>query len=140
MAGYASLNPPYRFIIRKELSLEVVNRKNAAPFTTKDKSEIRDILSPRNSSIRNQSLAEARVLPGMSTEDHIHPKAEEIYYILKGKGRIRIEGEERDIRPGDAIALQPGKRHKIWNTGTTDLIFLCCCAPAYTHEDTVITE
>ena len=120
--------------------MEVVNRKDAAPFITKDKSEIRDILSPRNSSIRNQSLAEARVLPGKSTEEHIHPKTEEIYYVLKGKGRIRIDGEERDIRLGNAIALQPGKCHEIWNMGTTDLIFLRCCAPAYTYEDTVITE
>jgi mannose-6-phosphate isomerase-like protein (cupin superfamily) len=120
--------------------LEIVNRKDAAPFITKDASEIREVLAPRNSSIRNQSLAEARVLPGKSTEEHIHPVAEEIYYVLKGKGRIRIEGEVHDIRPGDGIALPPGKRHKIWNTGTSDLVFLCCCAPAYTHEDTVITE
>jgi mannose-6-phosphate isomerase-like protein (cupin superfamily) len=127
-------------IIRKELSLEIVNRKDAAPFITKDASEVREILAPRNSSIRNQSLAEARVLPGKSTEEHIHPRTEEIYYVLKGKGKIRIEGEMRDIRQGDAIALQPGKCHKIWNTGKSDLVFLCCCAPAYTHEDTVITE
>ena len=120
--------------------MEVVNRKDAAPFITKDKSEIREILSPRNSSIRNQSLAQARVLPGKSTEEHIHPKAEEIYYILKGKGKIRIEDEEREIRPGDGIAILPGKRHKIWNTGVSDLVFLCCCAPAYMHEDAVITE
>ena len=120
--------------------MEIINRNDAAPFITKDKSEIRDILSPRNSSIRNQSLAEARVLPGMSTEEHIHPKTEEIYYVLKGKGRIRIDGEERDVKSGDAITLKPGARHKIWNTGKSDLVFLCCCAPAYTHEDTVITE
>ena len=44
------------------------------------------------------------------------------------------------MKSGDAIALKPGTRHKIWNTGKSDLVFLCCCAPAYTHEDTVITE
>ena len=120
--------------------MEVVNRKDAAPFITKDTSEIREILAPRNSSIRNQSLAESRVLPGKSTEEHIHPNTEEIYYVLKGKGKISVEGEVRDIRPGDGIALLPGKRHKLWNTGKSDLVFLCCCAPAYTHEDTVITE
>ena len=120
--------------------MKIINRKDAAPFVTKDTSEIREILAPRNSSIRNQSLAEARVLPGKSTEEHIHPRAEEIYYVLKGKGKISIEGEVRDIRAGDGIALLPGKRHKVWNTGTSDLVFLCCCSPAYTHEDTVITE
>jgi mannose-6-phosphate isomerase-like protein (cupin superfamily) len=120
--------------------LEIVNLKDATPFITKDSSEIREILAPRNSSIKNQSLAEARVLPGKSTEEHIHPKTEEIYYILNGKGRIRIDGEERDVIPGDGIAITPGMRHKVWNTGDVDLVFLCCCVPAYTHEDTIITE
>ena len=79
-------------------------------------------------------------LPEKSTEEHIHPRTEEIYYVLKGKGRISIEGEERNMKAGDGIAIMPGKRHKVWNTGKTDLVFLCCCAPAYTHEDTIITE
>ena len=35
----------------------------------------------------------SRVLPGKSTEEHIHPRTEEIYYVLKGKGKVRIEGE-----------------------------------------------
>lgn len=120
--------------------MEIINRKGAPPFITKDASEIREILAPRNSSIKRQSLAEARVLPGKSTEEHIHTKTEEIYYVLKGKGRIRIDGEERDIRPGDGIAIIPRMRHKVWNTGKSDLVFLCCCVPAYTHEDTIITE
>ena len=41
---------------------------------------------------------------------------------------------------GDAVAILPGQRHKLWNTGSEVLRLLCCCAPAYEHEDTVITE
>ena len=44
------------------------------------------------------------------------------------------------LKPGDAIAIPPGKRHKIWNTGRETLKLLCCCAPPYEHNDTVITE
>jgi mannose-6-phosphate isomerase-like protein (cupin superfamily) len=36
--------------------------------------------------------------------------------------------------------IAPGLRHKLWNTGSGPLRLLCCCAPAYTHEDTVLTE
>ena len=43
------------------------------------------------------------------------------------------------VKPGDAIAIPPGQRHKLWNTGTDTLTLLCCCAPAYEHDDTVIT-
>ena len=120
--------------------MDVINLADAAPFTTKDGSEIRELLAHRNSVIRNQSLAEARLPPGTSTAAHYHPLAEEIYYLLEGRGSLQIEDERREVGPGDAIAIPPGKRHQIKNTGTQALRFLCCCAPAYEHEDTVIVE
>jgi mannose-6-phosphate isomerase-like protein (cupin superfamily) len=120
--------------------VEVINRNQVEPFITKDSSEIREILAAMNSSIMNQSLAEATLAPGMGTEEHFHPKAEEIYYVLDGRGRIQIEDEVREVESGDGIAILPGKRHMIWNIGGSDLVFLCCCSPAYSHDDTVIVD
>ncbi len=120
--------------------MDVVNLSDAPPFTTKDGSEIRELLAHRNSAIRNQSLAEARLPVGGSTQEHYHPLAEEIYFITHGTGRMRIEDELREVKPGDAIAIPPGLKHKLWNTGAEPLRLLCCCAPAYEHTDTVITE
>lgn len=109
-------------------------------FTTVDGSQIRELLAYRNSCIKNQSLAEATVPVGGSTAEHYHPKAEEIYYILRGQGRMKIADGQSEVTPGDAIAIPPGERHKIWNTGTEPLVFLCCCAPCYEHSDTVLLE
>ena len=120
--------------------MEINSLSKAPAFTTKDGSEIRELLSHRNSSIRNQSLAEARLPVGGATQEHYHPQAEEIYYLTHGTGRMRIEGELRDVGPGDAIAIRPGQRHKLWNTGSEPVRLLCCCAPAYEHTDTIITE
>ena len=120
--------------------MDIKKLNEVAPFITKDGSEIRELLAHRNSVIRNQSLAEARLPAGASTQEHFHPKAEEIYYITHGAGKIRIEGEMREVRAGDAIAIRPGQKHKLWNTGIETLRLLCCCAPAYEHDDTVITE
>jgi mannose-6-phosphate isomerase-like protein (cupin superfamily) len=120
--------------------MDVTNLRSVPSFITKDGSEIRELLAHRNSVIRNQSLAEARVTPGASTQEHYHRVTEEIYHITHGIGRIRIDGESRQVQPGDTIAIPPGARHKLWNTGTEVLRLLCCCAPAYEHEDTVITE
>ena len=120
--------------------MNVKNLNEVPAFITKDGSEIRELLAHRNSAIRNQSLAEARVPVGGSTQEHVHPRAEEIYYITHGMGRMRIEGEEREVSPGDAIAILPGQHHKLWNTGDETLRLLCCCAPAYEHDDTVIVE
>ena len=120
--------------------MDVKNLNDAPPFVTKDGSEIREMLAHRNSVIRNQSLAEARLPAGASTQEHFHPKAEEIYYITHGAGTIRVGGETREVKSGDAIAIPPGTKHKLWNTGVETLRMLCCCAPAYEHSDTILTE
>ena len=120
--------------------MDVKNLNEVPAFITKDGSEIRELLAHRNSTIRNQSLAEARLPAATSTQEHFHPRAEEIYFITHGTGKIRIENETRDVKVGDAIAIPPGQKHKLWNTGTETLRLLCCCAPAYEHTDTVITE
>ena len=120
--------------------MDIKNLEQVPPFITKDGSEIRELLAHRNSLIRNQSLAEARLAPGGSTQEHYHLKSEEIYYITHGRGRMRIEEELREVGPGDAIAIAPGRKHKLWNTGSGTLRLLCCCAPAYEDGDTVLTE
>lgn len=118
-----------------------VRQIDAVPaFTTKDGSEIRELLAYRNSCIRQQSLAEARLEPGQQTTPHYHIRTEEIYYLVAGRGRMRIDAEERDVAAGDAIAIPPGTVHTITNTGDTVLKLLCCCAPPYEHEDTVLVE
>ena len=120
--------------------MDVINLEEVPAFITKDGSEIRELLAHRNSTIRNQSLAEARLKPGASTEPHYHPKTEEIYYILHGTGQMQIENESREVRPGDAIAIAPAARHTITNSGNEVLTFLCCCAPGYEHDDTVMAD
>ena len=47
---------------------------------------------------------------------------------------MELDGEEREVAPGDAILIPPGAWHQI--SAHTDLRLLCCCAPPYRHEDT----
>jgi len=118
--------------------MDIIKREQTEPFITADGSEIRELLAHRNSCIKNQSLAEATLAVGTSTTEHYHPQTEEIYYIISGQGRMKLEEELREVEPGDAIAIPPGQKHKIWNVGQTPLVLLCCCAPAYEHSDTVL--
>ena len=64
--------------------MDIKNLNTVPSFTTKDGSEIRELLAHRNSVIRNQSLAEARLPVGGATQEHYHPQCEEIYYITHG--------------------------------------------------------
>ena len=120
--------------------MDVVALSQCPPFVTKDGSEIRELLAYRNSCVRQQSLAEARLPVGAATQEHYHVRTEEIYYLTHGRGRMRLGTEEREVQAGEAIAIPPGVRHKLWNIGSEPLRLLCCCAPAYEHSDTILTE
>jgi mannose-6-phosphate isomerase-like protein (cupin superfamily) len=109
-------------------------------FTTLDGSTIREIVGPAWTPARNQSLAEATVPAGAATVAHLHRRAEELYFFTAGRGRLRVGEAECDVGPGDCAVIPPGTAHKLWNTGPEPLVLLCCCAPAYSHEDTVLLE
>lgn len=90
--------------------MDIKNIARVSAFTTKDGSEIRELLAHRNSCIQKQSLAEARVAPGASTTPHYHPLTEEIYYILEGTGQMQLGNELQTVGPGDAIAIARSTR------------------------------
>ena len=126
--------------MRYDILMILVHLNKVMPFTTKDGSQIRELLSHRNSDIHQQSLAEATLPPGGSTTEHYHSKTEEIYFILEGCGQMKIEKEIQKVQAGDAIGILPGQHHKLWNDGSKPLRLLCCCAPCYEHQDTILTE
>ncbi len=104
------------------------------PFTTADGSTIRSILDTTNAPVEKQSLAEASLLAGVQTERHYHKLSEEIYFILDGEALMEINGITQRVKLNDAILIPASAWHQI--TAITDTRFLCCCAPAYSHEDT----
>lgn len=92
----------------------------------------------RNSSIRQQSLAEATIPPGTATDAHYHPKTEEIYFLVQGEGVMHLGEDVFRVRTGDAVPIPPGTIHWIENDQELELKLLCCCAPGYEHDDTVL--
>jgi mannose-6-phosphate isomerase-like protein (cupin superfamily) len=111
-------------------------RHDAPVYKTLDGSLIRELMHPAVHGNRTQSLAEATVRPGQTTRIHRHGQAEEMYYILAGEGLMVVDNENQAVHAGDAIHIPPGAWHSMTNTGHVDLVFLCCCSPAYRHDDT----
>jgi mannose-6-phosphate isomerase-like protein (cupin superfamily) len=107
-------------------------------FITADGSSIRELAGIPSGNAINQSLAEATVPPGGETVEHFHRTSEEIYYFVAGAGRMRLGEVEDDVRAGDTVVIAPGLRHKLFNPGAEPLVLLCCCAPPYSDEDTVL--
>lgn len=114
--------------------MEIRQHAEQVPFTTKDGSTIRSLLDLSNAPVRNQSLAEATLPAGGETQRHYHRVSEEFYYVGSGCGVMEIDGETREVGPGDAILIPAGSWHQI--RATEPMAFLCCCAPPYAHEDT----
>ena len=110
--------------------MDLVRYDGLEPFTTKDGSTIREYLHTAA-----QSLAEATLEPGQSTERHYHRLSEEIYLIVDGEGRLEVDGDAREVRVGDAILIPPGAWHTLV-AGPNGTRLLCCCVPAYSHDDT----
>jgi mannose-6-phosphate isomerase-like protein (cupin superfamily) len=119
--------------------MEKANLEALDAFITADGSSIRELAGPAWTAARRQSLAEATVAPGEETAEHFHPQTEELYYFVAGEGRMRLGEEESAVATGDCVVIPPGTPHKLFNHGTAPLVLLCCCAPAYSDDDTVMT-
>jgi mannose-6-phosphate isomerase-like protein (cupin superfamily) len=48
--------------------------------------------------------------PGVEGREHDHAEAdmEEVYFVVKGSGTMRIDGEELDLLPGRFVRVDPG--------------------------------
>lgn len=114
--------------------------KKVEPYITKDGSTIRELMHPAVHGNSKQSLAEATVPAGGKTLLHKHAAAEEIYHITEGSGIMTLGSEEFEVRAGDTVCIPPGTPHRIRNAGKEPLKILCCCAPAYSHEDTELMK
>ncbi len=105
-------------------------------YRTKDGSTIRELMHPALHAPRNQSLAEAIVDPGQGTALHRHLRTEELYHILAGEGRMTLGEQRFVVVAGDTVCIRPATPHCIANEGVVPLRMLCCCTPAYSHDDT----
>jgi mannose-6-phosphate isomerase-like protein (cupin superfamily) len=120
--------------------MHVLSYAQIQPFVTLDGSRIREWAGKVAMPARNQSLAEATIPIGGATTEHYHRTTEELYLVSAGSGRLVIDGEEREIGEGDCVLIPPGARHKLFNVGSEPLRVVCACAPAYSDEDTCLTE
>ncbi len=108
----------------------------AIPYITKDGTTIRELMHPQVHGNDRQSLAEAILMPGVGSILHRHLDSEELYHVLAGRGILTLGEETAAVAAGDTVCIPPGTPHRIRNTGSAPLRFLCCTAPPYTHEQT----
>lgn len=60
--------------------------------------------------------------PGQVLKAHRHPKGEQIFTFLKGKGKMVIEEESFEVDPGTTIMVEAGKWHEITNGKDEEMV------------------
>jgi mannose-6-phosphate isomerase-like protein (cupin superfamily) len=64
---------------------------------------------------------------------HYHKECTEVYYILEGRGKMEMNGDEIDISPGMVLYIEPYTRHRLWSPqGVRTIVF---GVPALHMED-----
>lgn len=60
--------------------------------------------------------------PNQILKKHRHPSGEQIFFILKGEGRILVGENSFDIQPGSSIFVPSGQWHEIINGTVSDMV------------------
>ena len=107
-------------------------------YWTKDGSEIRELWHPDHHGAGAMGLAQATVPAGTATRLHRHIRAEEIYHVVSGAGTMERDAERFGIQAGDTVYIPPGVTHRVHASAQAPLVILCCCTPAYRHDDTQV--
>lgn len=70
-----------------------------------------------------------RLAPGEASTRHRHADQEELYVLLEGRGRVRVDGEMLTLGPLDALLVEPGSVRQVFNDTTADALWLIVGAP-----------
>jgi len=70
-----------------------------------------------------------RLAPGQASTKHRHFRQEEIYVLLEGTGRVRVDDELLTLAPLDALRVGPDLARQVFNDTDADALWLVVGAP-----------
>ena len=70
-----------------------------------------------------------RLRPGEASTQHRHFEAHELYVVLEGTGRVRVDGEVLTLDPLSALLVEPEHLRQLFNDTEADALWLIVSAP-----------
>lgn len=70
-----------------------------------------------------------RLHPGQASTRHRHRSQEELYVLLEGRGRIRVDGDLLELDPLDTLLVEPTSIRHAFNDTDADQLWLVVGAP-----------
>jgi uncharacterized cupin superfamily protein len=92
-------------------------------------------MSVRNTDLGKQLGAEAlgarlwRLMPGQASTRHRHRDQEELYVLLEGRGRVRVDDQLLTLEPLDSLLVSPPALRQLFNDTGGDQLWLVVGAP-----------
>ena len=77
-----------------------------------------------NNFLKNLVVSSTDLKPMKSTSGHTHKGQEEVYFFIKGSGKMELDGEEIPIKSGDTVLIEDGVFHKV-HAGSEGCYFVC---------------
>lgn len=92
--------------------------------------ELRWVVSPATLRANHCSTCVITVAPGDKVRPaHSHPNGEEVIYIVRGHGRVLVNGEVTPVKAGTTVLFPQGHVHMLHNTGDVEMKVVCFFAP-----------
>src|SRR5215210_8516720 len=63
-----------------------------------------------------------RLAPGQASTRHRHAAQHELYVVLEGRGRVRVEAEQLTLDPLSALYVEAGTVRQIFNDTGDDVL------------------
>jgi quercetin dioxygenase-like cupin family protein len=70
-----------------------------------------------------------RLRPGQASTRHRHVEQEELYLLLEGSGRMRVDGDLLTLAPLDAVLVEPESIRQAFNDTEADQLWFVAGAP-----------
>ncbi len=67
-----------------------------------------------------------------------HARRAEKWTIVKGSGKVVLNGKETAVTPGSTADIPAGASHRMWNTGSQPLVFIEVQVGDYLGEDDIV--
>ncbi len=66
----------------------------------------------------------SKIVGKVPSSAHYHESLQEIFFMISGKAKIRINNEEAVLEPGDTVVINPKDVHQMWNLAKKDSEFI----------------
>ena len=90
----------------------------------------RQLLNPENSESERVTITEVHLEPGAVQPRHMHEFSEQIWYALKGTGKLLLaDDREKEFTAGDVVRFAENDVHGLKNDGVGEFVYLSVTAP-----------